>query len=547
MRRTLIIVGFLLLGLFSFKTSLTDRYFDIAKNLDIFASLFKELNYYYVDEINPNKLIRTGIDEMLESLDPYTNFIPEDDIEEYRTQTTGQYGGIGAIIGKKKDYTVILMPYEGYPAHTAGLKIGDELLKIDNIDLKGKNTNEVSKLLKGQAGTKIKLKVRRYGYTNPLEFEITRQRIKIDNVPYYGMVTDEIGYLHLTDFTSNATKEVKEAINKLKDKGMKYLIFDLRDNPGGLLMEAINISNLFIPKDKEIVSTKGKVQEWNKVYMSLNQPLDTEIPIAVLVSSRSASASEIVSGCIQDYDRGVLIGQRTFGKGLVQATRQLSHNAQLKVTTARYYIPSGRCIQAIDYSNRNEDGSVGKIADSLKKEFKTKNGRKVYDGGGIEPDILVEKSETPAILNSLLQKNLIFDYATKFAFENPKIESVKNFKITEKEYAKFVEWLKDKDYDYSTKVEKALEELLNTSKKEKYYDDIKTQLENLKNKIYHNKENDLIKFKNEISEALKKEIVSRYFLQKGAIEASLENDPEVKEAINLFKDMNRYYTILGKK
>lgn len=267
MRRTLIIVGFLLLGLFSFKTSLTDRYFDIAKNLDIFASLFKELNYYYVDEINPNKLIRTGIDEMLESLDPYTNFIPEDDIEEYRTQTTGQYGGIGAIIGKKKDYTVILMPYEGYPAHNAGLKIGDELLKIDNIDLKGKNTNEVSKLLKGQAGTKIKLKVRRYGYTNPLEFEITRQRIKIDNVPYYGMVTDEIGYLHLTDFTSNATKEVKEAINKLKDKGMKYLIFDLRDNPGGLLMEAINISNLFIPKDKEIVSTKGKVQEWNKVYI----------------------------------------------------------------------------------------------------------------------------------------------------------------------------------------------------------------------------------------------------------------------------------------
>ncbi|MFQ3576550.1 MAG: S41 family peptidase [Cytophagales bacterium] len=535
------------LGLLSFKSSLTDRYFDIAKNLDIFASLFKELNYYYVDEINPNKLIKTGIDEMLESLDPYTNYIPEDDIEDYRTQTTGQYGGIGAVIGKRKDYAMILMPYEGYPAHNAGLKIGDELYKIDDIDLKGKNTTEVSKLLKGQAGTKLKLKVKRNGNATLLDFEITRQRIKIDNIPYYGMVTDEVGYLQLTDFTSNASKEVKEAINKLKEKGMKYLIFDLRDNPGGLLMEAINITNLFIPKDKEIVSTKGKVQEWNKVYMSLNQPLDVEIPIAVLVSSKSASASEIVSGSIQDYDRGVLIGQKTFGKGLVQATRQLSHNSQLKVTTAKYYIPSGRCIQAIDYTNRNEDGSVGKIADSLKKEFKTKNGRTVYDGGGVEPDIIVERSETPAILTSILQKNLIFDYATKFYYENPKIESARAFKISDKEYSKFVEWLKDKDYDYITKVEKTLEDLSTISKKEKYYDDIKVQLDNLKSKVSHNKENDLIKFKSEISESLRKEIVSRYYLQKGSIEASFDSDAEVKEAVNLFKDMQKFNSLLAKK
>lgn len=531
----------------SFKSDSNSRYFEISRNLEVFNAVYKEVNEFYVDEINPGTFMKTGLDAMLESLDPYTNYISEDEIEDYRTMTTGKYGGIGAIIGKRNDKTTILMPYEGFPAHTAGLKIGDEILSIDGVDAVSKNTNDVSKLLKGQQGTKVKVSIKRYGVEKPLEFELTRQQIKIDNIPYSGMINDQVGYVHLTDFTENASGDVRSAVEKLKDKGMKYLIFDLRDNPGGLLKEAIDISNLFVPKDKLIVSTKGKAAEWNKEYKSHNSPLDLDMPIVVLVSGRSASASEIVSGTLQDYDRAVLIGQKSFGKGLVQTTRPLIHNTQVKITCAKYYIPSGRCIQAIDYSHKNEDGTAVKIADSLKKEFKTVNkARKVYDGGGVEPDIKVERKEMPAIVVSLQQKGHIFDYATLFTSKLPSIGPAKDFKITEAQYKEFVAWLENKEYDYQNKIQKNLEELTENAKKEKYFEDIKSQLDQLHGKLDNNKALDLQKFKDEIREALEKEIVSRYYLQKGIVEASFDTDQEIQEAVALFKNLPKYNQILGK-
>ena len=532
------------LTFFSFQ-QVDEKYFEIAKNLDIFATLFKEVNRFYVDEVNPTKIIKTGIDAMLESLDPYTNYIPEDDIEDYRTMTTGQYGGIGAIIGRKGNKNIILMPYENFPAHKNGLKIGDEIISIDGKDVRDKNTTEISKLLKGQAGTKLKISVKRYGKNENINLELTREKIKIENIPYCGMVDNEIGYFHLTDFTAGASKDVRDAVVKLKDQGAKKIIFDLRDNPGGLLNEAINIANLFVPKDKEIVSTKGKVSEWNKTYYAQFSPLDTDIPIVVLTSDRSASAAEIVSGVIQDYDRGVLVGEKTFGKGLVQATRPLSYNAQVKITTAKYYIPSGRCIQAIDYSKKKEDGTVTKTADSLRRPFKTKIGRTVYDGAGIYPDVTVNKSELAPITQSLINKNLIFDYATKYFYEHDKIAPPKNFSLTDKEYEQFVKWLDGKDYDYKTKIEADLETLTENSKKEKYYDGIKDQIESLKQKIYHNKDSDLQKFKTEIIEVIEDEIVSRYYLQKGIVEASFDHDEDIKAAMEILKNSSRYQDILS--
>jgi carboxyl-terminal processing protease len=524
-----------------------DKYFEIAKNIDIFASLFKEVNAYYVDEVNPNQVMKKGIDAMLESLDPYTNYIPEDEIEDFRTMTTGQYGGIGAVIGKRNERPIILMPYEGFPAHKAGLMVGDEIVSVDGIEVTSKATSDISKLLKGQSNTQVKVMVKRLGVSEKFEVVLTREKIKIDNVPYYGMVNNNTGYIKLSDFTSNASKEVKKALIELKEKGAKNMILDLRDNPGGLLSEAINISNLFVPKDKEIVRTKGKIAEWNKIYNALNAPVDTDMPLVVLTSSRSASASEIVSGVIQDYDRGVLVGERTYGKGLVQATRPLTYNSQLKITTAKYYTPSGRCIQAIDYSHRNEDGSVGKIPDSLRVAFKTKNGRTVYDGGGISPDIEVEDRAIAPITSSLISKGLLFDYAGTYVLEHKKIKGAKEFEMSDAEYQDFIKWLANKEYDYSTKVENTLEDLVNFSKKEKYYDAIKPQVESLKAQISHNKEKDLMTFKDEIKEYLEEEIVSRFYLQKGVVEASFDDDEDVTAAIKIFNNPVEYNKLLQGK
>ncbi|MFP4091267.1 MAG: S41 family peptidase, partial [Cyclobacteriaceae bacterium] len=521
-----------------------DNYFAIAKNLDIFATLFKEVNTYYVDEVNPNTLIKTGIDAMLRSLDPYTNYIPEDDIEDYRTMTTGQYGGIGAVIGKRNGKSMVLMPYKGFPAEKGGLKIGDEILTVDGVDVADKSVEDISKLLKGQANTDLIVKVKRYGTDEPIDINIKRERITVENVPYYGMVTEDIGYIKLSNFTTGAGREVENAVKKLKSEGAKKLVFDVRDNPGGLLSESVNVSNVFVPKGSEVVSTKGKVKDWNKTYSAINSPTDTEIPLVVLTSSRSASAAEIVSGVMQDYDRAVLVGERTFGKGLVQATRPLTYNSQLKVTTAKYHTPSGRCIQAVDYSHRNEDGSVGKIADSLKTAFKTKNGRIVYDGGGIKPDIEVKQSRLHPISISLYTKSLIFDYATEYYYSHPELDAANEFELKDEEYATFTAWLKNKDYDYVTEVEQTIDNLIETAKDEKYYLDIEEQIVSLRKKVQHNKEQDLQKFKDEIKELLEEEIATRYFLSEGKIEASFDEDQVLQAAIEVLNDKDKYEAIL---
>ncbi|MEO1654663.1 MAG: S41 family peptidase, partial [Bacteroidota bacterium] len=459
--------------------------------------------------------MKTGIDAMLASLDPYTNYIPEDEIEDYRTMTTGQYGGIGALVGNRNGKTMIIMIHRGFPAEESGLKIGDEILKIDKISLADKNIDGVSKLLKGQANTPVELEIKSFGDAQSRTVLINRKNIKLNDVPYSGMVDEEVGYFKLTDFRQGASREVKAAIEGLKEQGAKKFILDLRGNPGGLLSEAINISNLFIDRSLEVVSTKGKIEEWNKTYRALNQPMDTEVPLIVLTNGRSASASEIVSGVIQDYDRGVLIGQKTFGKGLVQATRPLSYNSQLKVTTAKYYIPSGRCIQALDYSNRKADGTVQKIPDSLKTAYQTRNGRTVYDGAGVDPDIEVEARTLAPITRSLIGKNLIFEYANTYAHERSSIAKARDFTLSEAEYQTFVNWLKDKEYDYKTQVEATLKALEEKAREEKYYDGIKAQLQSLEAKISHNKEADLQNFKAEIKEVLEKEIVSRFYLEEG--------------------------------
>jgi carboxyl-terminal processing protease len=545
-------IGFLLVfvavSLFAFRQDRHDKSFEIAKNLDIFATLYRELHTYYVDDVNPNQVMKTGIDAMLKSLDPYTNYIPEDQIEDYRTMTTGEYGGIGATVGTRNGKVVVMMPHQDSPAQKAGLKIGDEILEIDNVKVANSKANtDVSKLLKGQANTNVRLLVKRYGESQAKEIIIKRGVIKINNVPYYAMLNEEVGYIQLSDFTSGASQEVKNALKELKDKGAQSIVFDLRGNPGGLLNESVNISNLFINRDLEVVRTKGKIEEWNKSYKALNQPVDTDIPMVVLTNNRSASASEIVSGVLQDYDRAVLLGQRSFGKGLVQTTRPLSYNSQLKITTAKYYIPSGRCIQAIDYSSKDELGSASRIPDSLRRAFKTKKGRTVYDGAGLEPDIVIERKEFPPILTSLLSKSLIFDYANLYASKKANIAPAKDFQLSEAEYQDFVNYLKDKDYDYVTEVEKNIQQIEETAKKEQYYNNIANEIQSLKKRMSHNKEADLQTFKAEIKRVLSEEIVARYYFEKGQTEAKLNNDEEVKEAVAILKDKARYEQILQKK
>jgi len=521
-----------------------ERFFEIAKNLDIFATLFKELNSYYVDDINPNKVMRASIESMLKSLDPYTNYYPEDDIEDYMTMTTGKYNGIGALIGTRQGKHQVMMVYEGTPAEKSGLKIGDEIIKIDGVDLKSRPNLDFGKLLKGQTGTSVKLTVKRYGQTATEDLSVPRDVVKMTNVPYYGMINAEVGYIDLKDFTNTASREMRQAFQELKAQGMKKVVLDLRENPGGLLNMAVDISNIFIAKDADIVSTKGKVTEWNKTYAALNPALDTEIPLVVLTNSRSASAAEIVAGVIQDYDRGVLVGQRSFGKGLVQVTRDLSYNSKLKVTTAKYYIPSGRCIQAIDYSHRNPDGSVGKIPDSLKTAFKTKAGRAVYDGGGIAPDVEVDKKQASALLTALATNGLLFDYANKYHHDHTSIKPAREFSLSDADYQEFVKWLADKEYEYTTQVERDFATLEASAKTEKYYDTVQEQLASLRKKLSHSKEQDLQLFKDEVKYQLEQEIVVHYGLQKGLRELSFSKDPEIQAALKLFTDMPRYQAIL---
>ncbi len=527
-----------------FSTAFNDNInFEIVKNLDIYYSLFRELNVYYVDEINPSDAIKKSIDAMLGSLDPYTVYIPESQIEDFRFMTTGQYGGIGALIQNRNGEIMISEPYENYPAQKNGLQAGDVILEVDGKSVQGKKVDEISDILKGQPNTTITLKIKK-AITNKIEtISLTRQEIKISNIPYYGIIDDNIGYIYM-NFTENAAAEVSKAFKELQSQGMKQLVLDLRGNPGGLLMEAVNLMSLFVPKGTLIVSTKGRVKEWEKEYRSNTQPLDINIPIVVLVNSASASASEIIAGAMQDLDRGVVIGQRTFGKGLVQTTRDLSYNAKLKVTTAKYYTPSGRCIQAIDYSHRNPDGSVGKVPDSLVKAFKTMNGRVVYDGGGIKPDIEIEPEQISPITEALLDHYIIFDYANKYYYEHPSMSGLNNVIISEKVYQDFIQFSSSYKFDYKTQSEQALEDLTKSLKEDKYYDLTKDNLEQLEKQIKHNKEQDFKLFEKEIKQLLFEEIASRYYYQKGRILAMLRNDPALEKAKEILSNPEKYKSTL---
>lgn len=539
------VVFVMLFGLYSFNDD--KRNFEIIKNLDIYYTLFRELNSYYVDETEPEKLITTSINEMLESLDPYTTYIPESDMEDFRFMTTGEYAGIGSLISKRGEYVVIAEPYEGFPAAKAGLIAGDKIIAIDGKDMIGKKTSDVSELLKGTANTTLKVKVERPGEKKPLTFELKREKIQINPVPYYGMVNDETGIIILNNFTQDCAREVEKAFLNLRDKqGAKSVVLDLRANPGGLLDEAVKIVNLFVPSGMEVVSTRGKVKQWDKVYKANRQPVDTVMPLAVLISRGSASASEIVSGALQDLDRAVIVGQRSFGKGLVQTTRNLSYNAKLKLTTAKYYIPSGRCIQALDYSHRNEDGSVGLVPDSLISEYQTLNGRKVYDGGGISPDITIEAQRYSNITFALVAQQMIFDFATQFVLENKNIAPAEEFVIDDATFNQFVKFIESKeDFKYKSLSLDKLNKLIETAKKEDYYSAAEDEFKQLEEKLKLDVNKDMHLFKDEIKELMAMEITKRYYYQKGAILTGLKKDQELDEAKKLLKDTSRYNGLLN--
>lgn len=541
---------FALLSFFAFAFKDVD-YFEISKNIDIFVTLFKELNVQYVDKVEPSHAIRVAIDAMLKDLDPYTEFYSEAETEDFRIQTTGKYGGIGSLIAQRGEYVIIDEPYEGMPAHLAGLIPGDRILEIDGKSMKGKKTDDVSKLLKGQAGSSFKLLYERLqadGSYKKMNAEITRKEIKLKNVPYAGMVSNDIGYIKLESFMENAGSDVRNEFLKLREenKGLKGLILDLRGNPGGLLHEAVNLTNIFIDQNNEIVSTRGKIAEMQSTHRTKRRADDLNIPLIILTNGGSASASEIVAGAIQDYDRGIILGGKTFGKGLVQNTRPLPYNTQMKVTTAKYYIPSGRCIQAINYAEKNPDGSVKKIPDSLKMPFKTKAGRVVYDGGGIDPDVKTKKEFLAPIIFYLMAKGITSDFANQYVAKNPKPESAKSFRLADAEYEKFIQFAKSKNFTYDSELDKELKELKEKAESEKLWPSIQKNYEELASKIKEAKTNEFMTHKKDIHEYLEGEIVRRYFFRKGVVEHDFEHDEDIKESLKLFANKEEYNKLLKK-
>lgn len=547
-RFSLIIIALLAtFGCVAAQQTADDRRFALSKNLDIFSSVIRELDAFYVDSLDYNKLIPNGIDNMLESLDPYTVYMPKEETEDLQMMTTGEYAGVGAIIGGKPGEVYISDPYEGKPADKAGLKAGDILVEVDGQSLKDKTTADVSAMLKGQPKTLVKLKIQRPGETKLRSFEVMRERISINPVGYYGVVGNNTGYVLLNEFTDNAAEEMRAALLELKNKyHVTTLVIDLRENGGGIIDEAVKMVGYFVPKGTEVVSTRSKLKQWDKTYRTMNEPILPDMPLAILVSQNTASASEILSGSLQDLDRAVIIGVRTFGKGLVQNIRPLPYDGHLKVTMAKYYIPSGRCIQAIDYSTRTDDGSPIRVPDSLTHEFKTKIGRTVRDGGGIRPDVEVKDTAQLNITYYLLAQNVIFDFATRYAQTHAAIAEPEKFSITDAEYQQFKQFIKEKKFTYTLQSDKLLNNLMAMAKAEGYGDTAAEDFKSLQTKLTPNIDKDLITFRKDITNLINAEIVKRYYYQKGVVRYALPQDKNLLKAEELFSDMASFNKILGK-
>jgi len=527
-----------------------DHYFEIAKNLDIFAAVYRSLDTYYVDSIEPGKLMGTGIDAMVGSLDPYTTFYPENDLSELEFQTTGKYGGIGLSIRQIHDSTIVSDIYSGSPVDQAGIRAGDIIISINGQQATSLNDGQISKMLKGAPGTSLRLVLQNPWTGIRTEKTIIRREIDIRSVAYAGMVNTQVGYIKMMQFTQFSANEVSDALDSLKSKNpaMTGVIIDLRGNPGGLLDEAVKMSSLFVGHDQTVVSTRGKIASWNRDYRTGEIAKDAGIRLAVLTNRMSASASEIFAGAMQDLDRGVIIGQRSFGKGLVQTTRDLPYNSKLKLTVAKYYTPSGRCIQAIDYSHAATDGGLYYIPDSLRKTFRTRDGRIVRDGGGIEPDVHLPPDYLSDISMALLEKNYIFEFATQYYYTHPLApESAMDFKITNEDYQRFLTFISGKDFDYQTRSEDVLEDFEKTAKKDGYFNDVSTQFDALKKQLDLEKQKDILKNSQEIKNLLEEEIIGRYYLEQGRIARSLGFDPEVTEAAAVLQDSTHYNDLLGRK
>lgn len=517
------------------------NYFDIAKNMEIFANAYREVNHAYVDALDPNQVMRRGMDAMLEGLDPFTNYISETDIEGYRIQVDGKYNGLGATGERVGDYVVLVEIIENSPAHKAGLKVGDALVSIDGQSAKGRSEQQVQEFLRGFPGTKTDLIIRRPGESKDLKITLERGEVNIPNVPHSGLVSDGIGYINLTTYTENAAQNVADALVKLKQKnpGLKGVILDLRSNGGGLLNEAVNLVNVFVPKGELVASTRGKVPEWDLSLRTQGSPVDKDIPLVVLMNKMSASASEVTAGALQDLDRGVVMGQKSYGKGLVQNTKELGYNARIKLTTAKYYVPSGRCIQSVRY----KDGEPVDIPEAERAQFKTRNGRTVLDGGGIKPDVLLPHDTAMGVVKALLDQNIVFDYATQFAQKRPSIDSIEIFEFTD--FDDFSKFVASKNFSYQTLSESKLAELRETALRENW--PLETEIQSLESKIKTEKKGEMVKQRDRILHEIEQEIVGRYYFQRGKVRKNLVNDPEVKEAVKLLNDSARYNGILSGK
>jgi carboxyl-terminal processing protease len=513
--------------------------FKIAKNLDIFFSLFRELNTFYVDEIDPEKLVTTGINSMLASLDPYTVFYPESNTDDLDFMTTGKYGGLGSLIRKSGDYIMVTDIYKGYPADQHGIKPGDMMLNIDGKSIKGFSSDKVSSMLKGEPGSEVNITFLRNG--KEFTEKIKREKISIPAVPYYGMLDDSTGYIRFTGFTQNCIDEVRSALIDLKDnKGAKNLVLDIRNNPGGLINEAVEIVNLFVNEGEEVVSTHGRVKQYDSDFRTTKPAIAPDMPLAILINRSSASASEIVAGAIQDLDRGVIIGERSYGKGLVQIARPLSYKTEIKLTTAKYYIPSGRCIQAVDFSHRNEDGSVGLIPDSLIKTFYTKSHRPVKDGGGIIPDIIQSSDMLSQFASEVYLQNMVFDYTTGYYWSHPQPTSATSIRITDADYADFGKFLKEKNFNYKSSAEAALSTFKEEASKSGLYDSNKESIEKIEKSLEHLPDNDLKVHESEVREVIEAEIAGRYFYDSGAIEYGIASDNQLKKAVSILENKEIY-------